>query len=82
MRVAEIRETWGDSFILVGGMDNVHMLPRASRAEIEAAARDAHEVARQGGVILGSHSIDEDVPVESYDAYDGVLAPRNSRVPT
>ena len=73
MDMSSVRTAWGDRFILIGGMCNVHTLPRGTLHEIETQARDAHAEALHGGVILGTHSIDEDVPVESYDHYCAAL---------
>ena len=73
MALPDVQQRWGGDFILVGGMCNVRTLPRGSLADIEAEARSVHAAALRGGVVMGTHSIDEDVPVESYDHYDRVL---------
>jgi hypothetical protein len=73
MPLPAVQETWGEEFILIGGMCNVQTLPRGSLRDIEDQARAAHAAAARGGVIIGTHSVDEDIPVESYDHYDGVL---------
>jgi hypothetical protein len=31
------------------------------------------EAAKDGGVIVGTHSIDSDIPVKNYDVYDAVM---------
>ncbi len=73
MWLPDIRKRWGRSFVLIGGMCNVATLPRGTRGEIAAQARAIVEAGREGGVIIGSHSIDEDIPEESYDSYDALL---------
>ena len=42
-------------------------------ADIDAHVRSVLEVAHEGGVIVGPHSIAADIPVEHYEAYDRVM---------
>ena len=73
MWLPDVRKRWGRRFVLIGGMCNIQTLPRGGRAEIAAQARAIVEAGRQGGIIIGSHSIDEDIPEENYDYYCAVL---------
>lgn len=70
MWLPDIRKKYGNRLALIGGMDNIHTLATGTRAEIERQAAELLEVAREGGVILGTHSIDYDIPVENYVIYD------------
>ncbi len=54
-------------------MDNINTLPRGSKEEIIRQADALIDAAQDSGVILGTHSIDEDVPVASYDIYSRYL---------
>lgn len=73
MFLPDVRAAVGNRLVLIGGMDNIETLAHGSRAEIEREARAVYETARAGGVIMGTHSIDEDVPVEAYEYYDGLM---------
>jgi uroporphyrinogen decarboxylase len=73
MWLPAVKATWGKRLALIGGMCNIETLARGSRREIEAQARAVVEAGADGGVIIGTHSIDDDVPVESYDWYYEVL---------
>mgnify|MGYP000468801893 CR=1 FL=1 len=57
----------GLSFI--GGMCNSHVLPEGPEERIREQAREIIEVARDGGVIIGAHSIGPDIPVSHYMHY-------------
>ena len=45
------------------------VLPFGSKAEIVAATMEILEIAADGGVVIGSHSIGPDIPLENYLAY-------------
>jgi uroporphyrinogen decarboxylase len=55
--------------ILTGGMCNTHTLIRGTREEIEAEARAIIDLGRDGGVIIGTHSISPEIPLTSYMIY-------------
>lgn len=69
----DLRKRYGRSLALIGGMCNIHTLTRGTPAEIRRQAEALVEAARDGGVILGTHSIDADVPVENYNLYYSIL---------
>jgi len=73
MVLPEIKAEYGDRLILIGGMCNIVVLPIGSRKEIERQALAIVEVAKDGGVVIGTHSVDGDIPVESYDFYYSLL---------
>jgi hypothetical protein len=73
MVLPEVKEKYGNRLILIGGMCNILVLPRGSRKDIESQALAIVEVAKDGGVVIGTHSIDGDIPVESYDFYYSLL---------
>jgi len=64
---------YGRKLSIVGGMCNTHVLPFGTKQEIERDVRAILEVASEGGVIIGSHSIEGYIPVENYDYYCSVL---------
>jgi hypothetical protein len=55
--------------ILTGGMCNTRTLVKGTRSEIEAEARQIINLGRDGGVIIGTHSISPEIPLENYAAY-------------
>lgn len=73
MWLPDVRRRYGRKLVLIGGMCNIHTLTRGTPAEIRRQAEELVETARGGGVILGTHSIDGDVPVENYNLYSSVL---------
>lgn len=58
--------------ILTGGMCNTDTLIHGPIARIEAEARELIELGRDGGVIIGTHSISPEIPLEHFAAYDAV----------
>ena len=68
MDVVRLREQY-PRLILAGGMCNTVTLVRGTRAEIEAEAREIIDLGRDGGVIIGSHSVSPEIPLENYLAY-------------
>ena len=68
MDVARLRRQY-PRLILAGGMCNTVTLVRGPRAEIEAEAREIIDLGRDGGVIIGSHSVSPEIPLENYLAY-------------
>lgn len=55
--------------ILAGGMCNTDVLVNGPIDRIEAAARAIIDLGRDGGVIIGTHSISPEVPLEHFVAY-------------
>lgn len=73
MWLPELRKRYGRKLVLIGGMDNVHTLVDGGADEIARQVSALVEVAQDGGVIIGSHSIDSDVSVGNYEAYSTCL---------
>ena len=53
--------------------DSWGRLNRHSRSGYFFEERSIVEAAKEGGVIIGAHSIDYDIPVENYDYYYSML---------
>jgi len=68
-----MKAQYGDRLVLVGGMCNIHVLTHGSHQDIRRQAESIVDVAKGGGVVIGTHSIDVDVPVAQYDYYCSVL---------
>jgi len=69
MWIPELKAKYGDSLALIGGMCNSHVLPQGPVEAIRDQARAIIEAGRDGGVMIGAHSIGPDISVEHYVAY-------------
>ncbi|MFB3891533.1 MAG: uroporphyrinogen decarboxylase family protein [Phycisphaerae bacterium] len=68
MDIAEIRRSF-PRLILVGGMDNSDTLVNGPAVRIQAEARRIIDLGRDGGVIIGAHSIGPDISLNHFQAY-------------
>ena len=59
--------------IFFGGMCNTRVLPSKDKSDIEAFVRPLAEMGREGGLVIGTHTIGDDIPVENYDYYIALL---------
>lgn len=73
MTVPAMKAKYGNKLALIGGMCNIQVLAKGTRRQIEEQVRSIVEVGKDGGVIIGTHSIDEDIPVENYDFYHSLV---------
>ena len=73
MDVVALREKYGHSLVLLGGLDNAHIWPSASLAELEAHVMHVLEAGQDGGLIAGAHSIGPDITVERYEFVQRLL---------
>lgn len=55
--------------ILTGGMCNSNTLIHGPVERIEAEAREIIDAGRDGGVVIGTHSLSPEIPLEHYLAY-------------
>ena len=69
LNAAALREKYGDRLALLGGMDNAGVLPRGDRDEVRRHTLEVLSAGREGGLVIGSHSIGPDVSVETYDYF-------------
>ena len=58
--------------VLIGGMDNTDTLIRGPVENIEAQARELIDMGRDGGVVIGTHSISPEIPLEHFAVYDRI----------
>lgn len=73
MHLPTLKARYGKRLAFIGGMCNARILPRGTREEIEAQAREIIAVAGDGGVIIGTHSIGDDVPAQNIEYYRQVV---------
>ena len=60
------------NLMLIGGMDNTDTLIKGPAEKIEAEARALIDMGRDGGVVIGTHSLSPEVPLEHFAIYDRV----------
>jgi uroporphyrinogen decarboxylase len=71
MDVAELRRRY-PRLVLTGGMDNTGTLVEGPVERIQAEARQIIDLGREGGVVIGSHSISPEIPLDHFVAYHEV----------
>ncbi len=64
---AAIRERYGDKLVCVGGLDNCDILPRGDRAEVRDHILHLLGAGRDGGYVLGPHSIGPDISIATME---------------
>ena len=73
MTIPEVKARYGNRLALIGGVCNIKVLAPGPRENIRRAIDSIAEVAKDGGVVIGAHSIDEDIPIAHYDEYYSLL---------
>lgn len=71
--LVKLRNKYGKKFVFFGGVCNTEILPRGNKKEIEAHVRPLIDLGRDGGLIIGSASIGDDIAPETYDYYISLL---------
>lgn len=69
LSIRTFKERYGKSLSVVGGICNTHTLPFGNKRDIERQVAEVVEIGREGGMVVGSHSIEGYIPVEHYDWY-------------
>ena len=69
LHIPTLKAKYGDKLVYIGGMCNSQVLPEGAEAEIRKKTEEIVEAGRDGGVIIGAHSIGPDIPVENYLLY-------------
>lgn len=74
MTIPTVKAKYGDRLSLIGGVCNITTLLSGSKQDnIERQVASIAEVARHGGIVIGAHSLDGDIPLENFDYYNAVL---------
>jgi uroporphyrinogen decarboxylase len=69
MDAAAIRKRYPD-LVLTGGMCNTETLVNGPPERIEEEAKELIDLGRDGGVVIGTHSISPEIPLEHFETYD------------
>ena len=67
LNARELREKYGTRLALIGGLCNAAILPGGDREAIRRHVMEVLEAGREGGLVIGTHSIGPDISVESYE---------------
>ncbi len=73
MWLPDVKRKYGNKLVMIGGMCNIATLASGSFRDIKKEAEAVAEAAKDGGVIIGTHSIDVDIPAYNYDYYYSVV---------
>ena len=69
MDLVALKRRYGKRLAFIGGMCNAHVLPSGDREAIRRQTLGIIEAGRDGGVVIGAHSIGPDIAPESYQWY-------------
>jgi hypothetical protein len=58
--------------ILTGGMCNTDTLINGPISKIQAEARQLIDLGREGGLVIGTHSVSPEIPLDFFAAYDEI----------
>ncbi|MDP7163473.1 MAG: uroporphyrinogen decarboxylase family protein [Phycisphaerae bacterium] len=74
--VPELMAKYGGRLSFIGGICNTHILPGGDPDEIRRHVQTVVDAGRDGGLIIGTHSVGPDISVESYELYRRIAAER------
>ena len=71
MDAVELRKQY-PRLILTGGMCNTGTLINGPISKIQSEARQLIDLGQEGGLIIGTHSVSPEIPLENFAAYDEI----------
>ena len=74
MDVVELMERYRGQLSFVGGVCNSQILPSGDPERIRRHVEAVVAAGRDGGLVIGTHSIGPDIPVEAYELYRRIAA--------
>lgn len=74
MNILELKKRYDNRLSYIGGVDNAFILPKGNKKEIEDHILPILEAGREGGIVIGTHSIGPDIPVKNYDWYHQIVS--------
>jgi hypothetical protein len=78
MDVVELLERYRGRLRFVGGVCNCHILPSGDAARIQRHVEAIVDAGREGGLVIGTHSIGPDISPASYDLYRRIVSTRGA----
>ena len=76
MDIAKLLEVYVGRLRFIGGVCNTHVLPSGDPERIRRHVERIVDVSRNGGVIIGTHSVGPDISLESYELYRTIVKER------
>lgn len=73
MDLVKIKKIFKNRLTLVGGMCNAFVLPSGNKDLIKEKVIEIIDAGKEGGVIIGSHSIGTDISMDDYIYYRGLV---------
>ena len=73
MDVVELLGRYHGRLAFIGGVCNTQVLPGGDLGRIERHIRSIVDAGREGGLVIGTHSIGPDVPVEAFELYRRIV---------
>lgn len=73
MDVVALRRRYGQQLAFVGGLCNSRILPTGSDAEVRRHVEHVLSIGTDGGLVIGSHSIGNDIAQQRYDFIMDIL---------
>ena len=74
MDVVKLRECYGGRLAFIGGLCNTVVLPSGTDDEVREHVLYILSAAKEGGLVIGAHSIGEDISLERYEFVHSLLA--------
>ncbi len=74
MDVVKLIEKYHRRLCFIGGICNTHVLPSGDANRIQQHVDAAVRAGRNGGLVIGTHSIGPDISLESYELYRRIVA--------
>jgi uroporphyrinogen decarboxylase len=78
MDVVKLIEKYHGRLSFVGGVCNSHILPGGDEKKIRRHVEAIVDAGKNGGLVIGTHSIGPDVPVENYELYRRIISERGT----
>ncbi|NOY80996.1 MAG: hypothetical protein GXP31_08320 [Kiritimatiellaeota bacterium] len=72
--VVRLLERYAGRLFFIGGVCNTHVLPSGDPAAIRRHVERIVAAGRDGGLVIGSHSIGPDISIGSYELYRRIVA--------
>jgi uroporphyrinogen decarboxylase len=79
MDVVKLRERYGDRLAFIGGLCNTIILPSGTNDEVREHVLYILSAAKEGGLVIGAHSIGGDIPLERYEFVHSLLVEYGGR---
>ncbi|MFH1615900.1 MAG: uroporphyrinogen decarboxylase family protein [Planctomycetota bacterium] len=76
--VIKLVEKYHGTLSFIGGVCNTHVLPSRDEKRIREHVEAIVEAGRNGGLIIGTHSIGPDIAVPDYETYRNVVAEKGN----